>query len=80
MILWNYVDTSAAAKLFLDEAHSDAFDNWLNTNRDSKQITSDLTRTELRRALHAFGVGEDTLQHAEVWIRHTAHPAGSRSL
>ncbi|THV39783.1 type II toxin-antitoxin system VapC family toxin [Glycomyces buryatensis] len=72
MIRWTYIDTSAAVKLFRTEPHSDPFDRWLDEHAESRPITSDLTRTELRRALHAAGSDERTWRSAESWIDHTA--------
>ena len=48
-----YVETSAAAKLVLDEPESDALDAWLQA-QEERPVTSDLTRTELLRATRRF--------------------------
>lgn len=73
MIQWIYFDTSAAVKLFHDEIHTDELSTWLTRNSDARPVTSDLTRTELRRALDAIGVTPDGRQLAELWIGHTAN-------
>jgi predicted nucleic acid-binding protein len=44
-----YLDTSAAAKLVVDEVDSSAFRAWASED-DMRLIASDLTRTELLRA------------------------------
>lgn len=72
MIQWTYVDTCAAVKLFRKEEHSEAFEQWLFENSANRPVTSDLTRTELRCALHRAAIGEATWQRAEIWIDHTA--------
>lgn len=48
-----YFDTSAAAKLVLDEIESDGLEAWMIAS-DSRYVTSDLTRTELMRATRRF--------------------------
>lgn len=45
-----YVDTSALVKLVLPEAESETLNNWRNA-KEVRFITSDLTRTELLRAV-----------------------------
>ncbi len=48
-----YVETSAAAKLVLEEPESDAIDAWLRS-QELRPVASDLTRTELLRATRRF--------------------------
>lgn len=72
MIQWTYVDACAAVKLFRKEEHSDAFDRWLLQNAANRPVTSDSTRTELRRALHRAAIDEAAWQRAEIWLDHTA--------
>jgi predicted nucleic acid-binding protein len=72
VIQWTYVDTCAAVKLFRKEEHSEAFDQWLIQNAANRPVTSDLTRTELRCALHRADIGEAAWQRAELWIDHAA--------
>ncbi len=45
-----YVDTSALAKLVIDEAESVAFNRWIDVRRDAHMVSSALTVTELHRA------------------------------
>jgi predicted nucleic acid-binding protein len=68
-----YLDTCAALKLFKEEVESEALEGWLNGNAEARQITSYLTRTELRRALHAVGARRETLERATAWLSRTAH-------
>jgi uncharacterized protein len=70
-----YVDTSAAIKLFKDEVESDALQEWLVRQSPARQITSHLTRTELRRGLHAIEAIETTRQRADQWLRRCARIA-----
>jgi predicted nucleic acid-binding protein len=72
VIQWTYVDTCAAVKLFRKEEHSEAFDQWLIQNAANRPVTSDLTRTELRCALHRAKIDEAAWQRAELWIDHAA--------
>jgi len=72
VIRWTYVDTSAAAKLFLKEDHSATFQRWLYEHPDGRPVTADLTRTELRCALHRAEIDQGTWQEAELWIAHAA--------
>lgn len=67
-----YVDSSAAVKLFKDEAESAALEAWLTSQEQTFVLTSDLTRTELRRALHAASVDEEVWREAESWIQDCA--------
>jgi predicted nucleic acid-binding protein len=68
-----YLDTCAALKLFKEEVESDALEAWLNEHAEERQITSYLTRTELRRALHAVGARQDTMERAGAWLSRAAH-------
>ncbi|MFL1376757.1 MULTISPECIES: type II toxin-antitoxin system VapC family toxin [unclassified Nocardiopsis] len=68
-----YLDTCAALKLFKEEAESEALERWLNDQAGARQITSYLTRTELRRALHAIGAQPETLGRAAEWLARAAH-------
>ncbi|GAB3706500.1 type II toxin-antitoxin system VapC family toxin [Nocardiopsis oceani] len=68
-----YLDTCAALKLFKEEVESEALENWLNAQGQARQITSYLTRTELRRALHAVGARPETLERADAWLSRVAH-------
>ena len=63
-----YLDTSAAVKLFKAEPESAALEQWLAGYGAALVLTCDLTRCELRRALHATGVGPDSYQEAEKWL------------
>lgn len=63
-----YLDTSAAAKLFQQEAESDALRAWLDSQDDTIVLTCDLTRTELPRALQAASVESDTLDDCASWL------------
>lgn len=67
-----YFDTSAAIKLFKREAESDALGAWLSTQGSALVITSDLTRTELRRALHTAQAAPATWQQVEQWLDEAA--------
>lgn len=68
-----YLDTCAALKLFKEEVESEALELWLNEHASARQITSYLTRTELRRALHAAGARPDTVERAGTWLSRVAH-------
>ncbi|WP_425402696.1 hypothetical protein [Glycomyces tenuis] len=46
-----------------------SFDEWLAAHPSGRPVTSDLTRTELRRTLQAVEVSEDDCHRAELWIR-----------
>lgn len=70
-----YLDSSAAIKLFKDEVESEALEEWLVGQAPARQITSYLTRTELRRGLHAVGAGEEAHQRAGQWLERCAHVA-----
>ncbi|MEU6858154.1 type II toxin-antitoxin system VapC family toxin [Glycomyces sp. NPDC046736] len=73
MIRWTYFDTSAAVKLFLKkEEHAEDLDQWLAAHAEGRPVTSDLTRTELRRALLAANADEQAWQDAEHWLGNTA--------
>lgn len=63
-----YVDSSAAVKLFREEPESEALERWLAAQDDALVLTCDLTRTEVRRALHAAGVGPDVLTACDDWL------------
>lgn len=63
-----YLDTSAAIKLFKTETESDALERWLSRQGSLAVLTSDLTRTELRRALAASETEEETTREAEEWL------------
>jgi predicted nucleic acid-binding protein len=63
-----YLDTSAAARLFKTEPESAALETWLTTQGSALVLTSDLTRTELRRAMHAAGVSHEVREEAEAWL------------
>lgn len=70
-----YMDTCAAIKLFKQEADSEALQNWLASQASSRQITAHLTRTELRRGLHAAGANQESHERATVWLNRCAHIA-----
>lgn len=70
-----YLDSCAAVKLFKDEVESDALEDWLVARAPARQITSHLTRTELRRGLHAVEADTQTHQRAEHWLQRVAHIA-----
>ncbi|MFE0132722.1 type II toxin-antitoxin system VapC family toxin [Streptomyces sp. NPDC059037] len=63
-----YLDTSAAIKLFKAEAESEALELWLSQQGSLTVLTSDLTRTELRRALRACDTDASTMREAEDWL------------
>lgn len=73
MIRWTYLDTCAAVKLFVAEPESDALVDWLTAHPDSRPVTSDLTRTELRRALHSAKVNQAIWKRVEHWLDRCAH-------
>jgi len=50
-----YIDTSAAAKLILDEDESDALFEWLNEGQHTF-ISSELTKVELLRFSRRYGL------------------------
>ncbi|MFJ9180362.1 type II toxin-antitoxin system VapC family toxin [Streptomyces sp. NPDC102360] len=63
-----YLDTSAAIKLFKAETESHALDQWLTQQGSLTVLTSDLTRTELRRALAACDAEAAVRQEADEWL------------
>ncbi|MFI6863941.1 type II toxin-antitoxin system VapC family toxin [Streptomyces sp. NPDC050421] len=67
-----YLDTSAALKLFKEEPESAALKAWLSTQGSATVLTCDLTRTEVRRALHATHAGPDVAAQAEEWLDESA--------
>lgn len=67
-----YLDTSAALKLFKVENETDALKAWLSTQGSVTVLTCDLTRTEVRRALHANGARPDVVAEAEEWLDESA--------
>ncbi|GGV92586.1 ribonuclease VapC [Streptomyces gelaticus] len=67
-----YLDTSAALKLFKAEAETEALKAWLSTQGSPITLTCDLTRTEVRRALHAVGADPDVAAEAEGWLDESA--------
>ncbi|MFE9763199.1 type II toxin-antitoxin system VapC family toxin [Streptomyces sp. NPDC005808] len=67
-----YLDTSAAIKIFKTETESAALERWLTQQGSLTVLTSDLTRTELRRALTACGSAEETLREADEWLEDCA--------
>jgi predicted nucleic acid-binding protein len=67
-----YLDTSAALKLIKRETESDALEAWLSTQGSATVLTCDLTRTEMRRALHAHSVSPDVVRDAEEWLEECA--------
>ncbi|MBA0126592.1 type II toxin-antitoxin system VapC family toxin [Haloechinothrix sp. YIM 98757] len=70
-----YLDTCAAIKLFQDEVESEVLKSWLVRHAPARQITSHLTRTELRRGLYASDADAETHQRAEQWLHRCAHVA-----
>ncbi|MFE3194310.1 type II toxin-antitoxin system VapC family toxin [Nocardia sp. NPDC059240] len=68
MVNFLYMDTCAAIKLFKQEEDSEALQNWLADQASSRQITAHLTRTELRRGLHAAGASQETHARATAWL------------
>lgn len=54
-----YVDTSALAKLFLQEQESESLRHWSEA-KGARFITCDLTRTELMRAVSRSNVKKVT--------------------
>lgn len=70
-----YLDSCAAIKLFIDEVESDALEDWLVQQSPARQITSHLTRTELRRGLHAIDAKPDTHTQSDHWLERCAHLA-----
>ncbi|MFV2198281.1 type II toxin-antitoxin system VapC family toxin [Nocardiopsis sp. LOL_012] len=68
-----YLDTCAVLKLFKEEVESEALEVWLNGHAEQRQITGYLTRTELRRALHAVGAQQETMARADGWLSQVAH-------
>lgn len=70
-----YLDSCAAIKLFKDDVESDALEDWLVKQTPARQITSHLTRTELRRGLHAISAKPETHQRADHWLQRCAHLA-----
>ncbi|WP_035699036.1 type II toxin-antitoxin system VapC family toxin [Glycomyces tenuis] len=69
---FHYLDSSAAMKLFLDEECSEDLEEWLARRVEDRQITSKLTRTEVRRGLHAAGAQADARAQALHWLERTA--------
>ncbi|MFF6997550.1 type II toxin-antitoxin system VapC family toxin [Streptomyces sp. NPDC008313] len=67
-----YLDTSAALKLFKPEQETAALKAWLSTEGSATVLTCDLTRTEVRRALHASGATPETFAEAEDWLDESA--------
>ncbi|MGW1404606.1 type II toxin-antitoxin system VapC family toxin [Streptomyces sp. NPDC002403] len=67
-----YLDTSAALKLFKEEAETVALKAWLSTHGSATVLTCDLTRTEVGRALHAVGASADVTAEAEEWLDESA--------
>ena len=67
-----YFDTSAALKLFKEEAESAALEAWLSGQGAALVITSDLTRTELRRGLHHAEAEAEVWRSAEEWLEGAA--------
>lgn len=67
-----YLDTSAALKLFKEESESGALKAWLSTQGPATVLTCDLTRTEVRRALHAAHAGPGVAAEAEEWLDESA--------
>jgi len=63
-----YLDSSAAVKLFREEPESDALEHWLAAQDSALVLTCDLTRTEVRRALHAVGVGQEVQRACDDWL------------
>lgn len=75
-----YLDSCAAIKLFKEEVESEALEQWLVKQTPARQITSHLTRTELRRGLHAAGAQPDTHLRADHWLQRCAQVAIPASL
>jgi predicted nucleic acid-binding protein len=67
-----YFDTSAAVKLFKEEPESARLEAWLAGQGSALVLTSDLTRTELQRALHAAKVSPEVQREAEAWLDDSA--------
>lgn len=67
-----YLDSSAAVKLFKAEPESPALEAWLAAQGSALVLTSDLTRTELRRAMHAAGTGPDIRKEVQAWLADSA--------
>ncbi|GAA2407949.1 type II toxin-antitoxin system VapC family toxin [Streptomyces pulveraceus] len=67
-----YPDTSAALKLFKNEAETAALKAWLSTHGSATVLTSDLSRTEAGHALHAVGAGAEITAEAEEWLDESA--------
>jgi uncharacterized protein len=63
-----YVDTSAAAKLIVDEEHSGAMRRWAETNAEGL-LASDLLRAELLRAARRVAAGSDDVVADVVVLR-----------
>ncbi len=70
-----YLDTSAALKLFVLEPQSSALGEWLVGCVPDRQITSHLTRAEVRRGLHGLAASEAVHARARHWLGRTAHVA-----
>jgi predicted nucleic acid-binding protein len=70
-----YLDSCAAIKLFKQEVESDALSDWLVEQVAVRQITCHLTRTELRRGLHAAGAAKEAHQQVDQWLSRCAHVA-----
>ncbi|MBA2947118.1 type II toxin-antitoxin system VapC family toxin [Streptomyces himalayensis] len=67
-----YLDTSAALKLFKQEHETSALKAWLSTEGSATVLTCDLTRTEVRRALHAANAASEIVAEAEDWLEESA--------
>jgi predicted nucleic acid-binding protein len=65
-----YFDTSAAIKLFKAEVESPALLTWMS-DKAAVAVTCDLTRTELRRALHAANPEPEVQARMEQWLAST---------
>lgn len=68
--MWHYVDASAAVKLVVEEAETEAIRRWAEEVQ-GRLITSDLTRTELIRATRRvvpdrLGRANDVLDSLEI--------------
>jgi predicted nucleic acid-binding protein len=63
-----YLDTSAAVKLFKAEPESAPLGQWLSALGSALVLTCDLTRCELRRALHTAKIGPAAREEAESWL------------
>lgn len=68
-----YLDSCAAIKLFKDEVESEALEEWLVKQSPDRQITSQLSRTEVRRGLHACGAHPDAHLRADQWLQRCSH-------